>query len=109
MPDPSDRTLMATAKLIEQVHEDRPDLEVHGGFRASKGLSPTIVVLLAALPAMPIVAVAVVSRRWFLLVVALAVMLLTLLLLFGKVNSVRVVAETSDELVVFGKRNGKLH
>ncbi len=108
MPVPQDVTQLAKEKLIEQVRGIRPDLDVRGGFRASKGLSPTILVLLAAMPMLPIVAVAVVSGRWFLLIVAFAVMVLAIAILFGKVNSVRVVAETEDDLVVFGKVSGVL-
>ncbi|MGZ4758538.1 MAG: hypothetical protein ACXV95_05700 [Acidimicrobiales bacterium] len=109
MAERQDVTEIAREKLIQQVRELRPDRDVRGGFRASKGWSPTILVLLAAVPMVPIVAVAVLSKRWFLLVVAFAVMVVALVLLFGKVNSVRVVAETDDDLVVFAKRAGELH
>jgi hypothetical protein len=108
MPEPQDMTELAREKLIRQVVEVRPDLDVWGGFRASKGLSPTILVLLAAVPMVPLVAVSVVSGRWFLLVIGFLVMLLAVAILFTKVNSVRVVAETDDDLVVFGKVHGEL-
>jgi hypothetical protein len=99
---------VATRNLIEQVHEVRPDLDVRGGFRATKGTSPNLLTLLAAIPMLPIVAVAVVSGQWLLIPAAVAVLFLGIVLLFNKVNSVRVVAETPDELVVFTKRQGKL-
>ena len=108
MPPPQDVGRMAQEKLIEQVHEVRPDLDVQGGFRATKGLSPTVVVLVASVGAMPFVFAAVLGHRPVLFLAALVVMALLMVVLVSVVNASRVVAETSDQLVVMAKEKGEL-
>ncbi len=103
-----DVSRIAQEKLVEQMREVRPDLDVRGGFRATKGLSPTIVVLIATIGAMPFVVVGLLGHRPILFVAALVVMAIEVVVLVSVVNGSRVVAETPDELVVMAKQKGVL-
>jgi hypothetical protein len=103
-----DLNVGAVDRLVDRVQGALPRGRVRSAFSGTSGLSPNAVTVVGALPAAVVVAVAVATKRPFLLVVAVAVMAATIVALMKFGNTTRVVAEVSDEMVVFTSRGGKL-
>jgi len=99
---------LAAENLRKLLAEERPDLRAIGGFRGIAGFSPTVLVILAALPMVPFVVVAVLSKTWILIVVGVVVMALVMIALARWVNSTRIVVDVGDEIVVLARRGGVL-
>jgi hypothetical protein len=98
----------AAERLRDLLADERPDLRAVDGFRGITGMSPTVVVVLAALPMIPFAAFAVLSRSWILIVVGVVVMGLGMVGITRWVTSTRIVVDVGDEIVVLTRQGGVL-
>ena len=98
----------AVDRLIERASEVLPGAAVVSAFSGTRGLAPTMVAVVAAVPATVVVMVSIAVGKPVLLLGALAVMALTMLVIMTRVNATRVVAELPSELVVLAARRGDL-
>ena len=107
MPD-VDINRAAVDRLIERASAVLPKARVVSAFSGTRGLAPTMVAVVAAVPATLVVLVSIAVGKPVLLVVAVAVMAATMLVIMTRVNATRVVAELPSELVVLAARRGEL-
>jgi hypothetical protein len=82
--------------------------EVRSAFSGTRGLAPTMVATVAAVPAVIVVIISLVISKPALLLVAIALMALVMVVIMTKVNATRVVVEARNELVVLSSRRGEL-
>ncbi len=108
MAERGDAQELAAANLQKLLTDECPDLRAVGGFRGTAGLSPTVLVLLAALSMLPFVIVAVVAQVWILILVGVLVMAFVMYALAKWVNSSRIVVDVGSEVVVLSRRGGVL-
>ena len=110
-PEPErvpDLDVRAVDRLVVRADKAIPKGRVCSAFSGTTGLSPNAVTVVGALPAVVVVAVSVGTHHPFLMLVAAAVMVATILFLMKFVNSTRVVAELPANLVVLMPRHGEL-
>jgi hypothetical protein len=107
-PSEPDLNVAAVDRLVKRVSEALPRGRVRSAFSGTSGLSPNAVTVVGALPGVVVVGLAVATHRPYLLVVAFALMAGTIVALMRFANSTRVVAELSDEMIVFSSRRGTL-
>lgn len=103
-----DLNVAAVDRLVKRVSEALPRGRVRSAFSGTSGLSPNAVTVVGALPGVVVVGLAVATHRPYLLVVAFALMAGTIVALMRFANATRVVAELSDEMIVFSSRRGTL-
>ncbi len=103
-----DLNVRAVDRLVERVTEALPRGRVRAACSGTSGLSPNAVTVVGAVPAVVVVGVAVASRKPLLFLLAALVMAATIILLMKFGNSTRIVAEVSDELIVFTSRANQL-
>jgi hypothetical protein len=103
-----DLNVAAVDRLVARVEKALPRGRVRSAFSGTVGLSPNAVTVVGALPGVGLVAVAVATRRPFLLVVAFALMAAIIFAVMRFGNRTRVVAELPNEVVVFTSRNASL-
>ncbi|MEI7593869.1 MAG: hypothetical protein WCK41_11705 [Actinomycetes bacterium] len=104
----TDINQVAVDRLVERVRPALSGKKPLSAFSGTRGLSPTMVAIVAAIPTTVVVLISIVIRRPILLVGALMVMALTMFVIMTRVNATRVVAELAAELVVFSSRRGEL-
>jgi hypothetical protein len=104
----SDIDERAVDRLVERARDALPAEHVHSAFAGKQGLAPMTIALLAAIPGVVVVAIALVVGQPLLLVVALVVMGLAMAVLMVTATSTRIVAETRTDLVVLGSHAGAL-
>jgi len=91
----------AVDRLVERVVSSVPRAKVRSAFSGTRGLAPTMVAVVGALPGVVIVAVSLALGRPTLLIFAALAMAGTMVLIMTVVNSTVVVAELPDELALF--------
>jgi hypothetical protein len=107
-PVEPDLNVRAVDRLVDRVTEALPRGRVRAAFSGTSGLSPNAVTVVGALPGVVVVGVAVASHKPLLLVLAFLVMAATIVAVMKFGNSTRIVAEVSDELIVFTSRANQL-
>jgi len=100
VPD-TDINPAAVDRLVARASAALPKAKVRSAFSGTRGLAPTMVAIVGALPAMVVVAVSLVLGRPMFLIFAALVMAGTMVLIMTVVNDTLVVAELPGELVVF--------
>jgi hypothetical protein len=98
----------AVDRLIERASEVLPGATIVSAFSGTRGLAPTMVAVVAAVPATIVVMVSIAVGKPLLLIAAMAVMAATMAIIMTRVNATRVVAELPSELVVLAARHGDL-
>jgi hypothetical protein len=98
----------AVDRLIERASAALSEADVISAFSGTKGLAPTMVAVVAAVPATIVVMVSIAVGKPVLLVGAIVVMAATMALIMTRVNATRVVAEVPSGLVVLAARHGDL-
>ena len=107
MPD-TDINPAAVDRLVERASAALPKARVRSAFSGTRGLAPTMVAVVGALPALVVVVISLVLGRPTFLIFAALVMAGTMILIMTVVNSTLVVAELPDELVVFASSRSGL-
>lgn len=100
MPE-TDINPAAVDRLVARVSSAAPGAKVRSAFSGTRGLAPTMVAVVGALPAVVVVAVSLALGRPMLLILAALVMAATMVLIMTVVNSTVVVAELPAELALF--------
>jgi hypothetical protein len=104
----ADIDVKAVDRLVERANRAIPKGRVRSAFSATGPISPNMVTVLGSVPAVVLVAVSLSLKAPLLLLVALAVMVLSMLGLMRGVNSTVVVAELPDEIVGLTNTRGEL-
>jgi len=91
----------AVDRLVERLSSAAPRAKVRSAFSGTRGLAPTMVAVVGALPAVVVVAISLALGRPMLLIFAALVMAATMVLIMTVVNSTVVVAELPDGLALF--------
>jgi hypothetical protein len=100
VPD-SDINPAAVDRLVERVSSTQPRAKVRSAFSGTRGLAPTMVAVVGALPAVVVVVISLALGRPTFLIFAALVMAATMILIMTVVNTTVVVAELPGELALF--------
>ena len=98
----------AVDRLVGRAGEVLGSGQVRSAFSGTRGLAPTAVAAVSAVPATIVVIISLVLAQPVLLVFAVAAMAVTMVVIMTRVNATRVVAQVPDGLVVLATHRGEL-